>query len=436
MSNNKKKNFFKSISMRKLFWNDRLLVGFSVVAAIIFWASVCVLFAPETTNVIENVPIKINTENSVPSQCGLSVFGDENFTVDITVSGSRYVIGENLLSAEDFKVTALTSSVTSAGTHSLQIRVSKANEDANFNIDSISENFINVYFDAWDKKEIPVTVKLNKDDFVKTGYISDSNYIMDSKTVIVSGPALEIAKLDSVVADVQISGDQLSETTTYTAGLTAYSKNLTALKYVKINDEEKAVMDVTVPVYRMGNQTLDVEFTNAPSSYSNNIDSLFDYEFTPSSLNIAVLQNGTQNDKLNVGTIDFSEIKSGKNKFKFDLSVVKNVKADSTNVKEIEVSFDLKDVESKTINLPVDKISVENPPEKGTLNFYVSYVSVTVYGKEKELEKLDADSLTAKIDFSSNESTEQGIYKGPVYLKNSDGCWVYGTYELGYTISK
>ncbi len=436
MSNKKKNNPFKSISIRKLFWNDRFLICFSLIVAVIFWASVCVLFAPETTNVIENVPIKINTENSVPSQCGLMVFGDENFTVDITVSGSRYVVGENLLSAEDFNVTALTSSVTSAGTHSLQIRVSKVNEDANFNIDSISESFITVYFDAMDKKEIPVTVKLNKDDFVKTGYISDDNYIMDSKTVIVSGPALEIAQLDSVVADVQIPGDQLSETTTCTAGLTAYSKNQTALKYVKINNEDKASMNISIPVYRMGSHSLDVGFTNVPSMYANNIDSLFDYKFSPSSLNIAVLQNGTQNDKLSVGNIDFSKIKSGENKFKFELDNVKNVKSDSTKVKEIEVTFDLKKVSSKTLNISLSNVSVANAPQNENMSFYSSYISVKIYGKDDELDNLDASSLSAKIDFSKNESTEKGIYKGPVYLKNSDSCWIYGTYELGYASSK
>lgn len=433
MSGSKK----KSLSLHKLFWNDRFVIIFSLVVAVIFWAAVCVSFSPNTTNVIEDVPIVIDTKNSVPSQCGLQVFGDENFTVDITVSGSRYVVGENLLSADDFEVTALTSAVTTAGTHSLQIRVSKVNEDANFTIDDISESFITVYYDAMDKKEIPITVQLNKTDFVKTGYITDDNYIMDSKTVVVSGPALEIAQLDSVIADVQIPGDQLSSTTTCEAGLTAYSKNHTALKYVKINGEDKAVMDISIPVYQMGSHSLEVEFTNAPSAYVNSIDSLFNYKFSPSGLNIAVIQNGTQNDKLNVGTIDFSKIKSGNNKFKFNLEDLKNVKADSTKVKTVEVSFDVDGVKSKYVNLSLDNLSVSNAPEGKGIRFNDSYLTVQIYGKESELEEINADTLSAKIDFSNNRASDDNdIYDGPIYISNSQNCWIYGTYELSYSASK
>ncbi len=427
----------KSLSLRKLFWNDRFVIIFSLVVAVIFWAAVCVSFSPNTTNIIEDVPIVIDEKNSVPSQCGLQVFGDENFTVDITVSGSRYVVGENLLSADDFNVTAVTSSVTTAGTHSLQIRVTKVNEDANFTIDDISESFITVYFDAMDKKEIPVTVQLNKSDFVKTGYITDDNFIMDSKTVVVSGPALEIAQLDSVVADVQVPGDQLSSTTTCEASLTAYSKNHTALKYAKINGEDKAVMDISIPVYRMGSHTLDVEFTNAPQAYANNIDSLFDYKFSPSGLNIAVIQNGTQNDKLNIGSIDFSKIKSGSNKFKFNLEDLKSVKADSTKVKNVEVSFDVPKVSSKYVNLSLDNLSVSNSPEGKSIVFADSYITVQVYGKESELKEINADTLSAKIDFNNNTASDgKDVYNGPVYINNSQKCWIYGNYELSYNVSK
>lgn len=433
MSSKKSK---KSLGLHKLFWNDRFVIIFSLVVSIIFWAAVCVSFSPNTTNVIENVPVVIDTKNSVPSQCGLQVFGDESFTVDITVSGSRYVIGENLLSADDFTVTALTSSVTTAGTHSLQIRVSKANEDANFTIDSVSENFITVYFDALDKKEVPVTVQLNKTDFVKPGYITDNNFIMDSKTVVVTGPALEMAQLDSVVADVQVPGDQLSATTTCEASLTAYSNNHTALKFVKINGEDMATMNVSIPIYRMGSHSLDVSFTNAPSAYASSADSLFNYRFSPSGLNIAVLQNGTQNDKLNIGNIDFSEIKPGSNKFKFDLENVKNVKADSTKVKTVEVNFDLSNVASKYVMLSLDKLAVLNAPKGKSIKFNNAFITVQVVGKEADLEKINTDSLEAKIDFSNNINSSSGeIFEGPIYLTNSKKCWIYGTYELSYYLS-
>ncbi|MCQ2471718.1 MAG: CdaR family protein [Clostridia bacterium] len=434
MSKEKRKESSKILSLLR---NDRFVMILSLILAVIFWAGVCVSFSPQTISVIKDVPIVIDMENSVPDSCGLQIFGDDNFTVDITVSGSRYVIGENLLSAKDFKVIAVTSNVNSPGLHPLQVKVSKVNEDANFTIDNISESSISVYFDALAKSEIPVTVKLNKQDFVKTGYITDENFILDDEKVTVSGAATEIAQLDSVIADVQIADDELSTTTTYSAPLTAYNKAGTPLKYVQINGQDNAEISVNVPVYRMGSHGLDVKFTNTPPMYSKNADSYLECSFSPSSLNIAVLQNGTAADKINIGEIDFSQVKAGENKFKFNLVDVKNIKADSTKVKTVDVSLDMEKIATKKVDLTMDNLSVLNVPDENNIKFYNSSVNVTLYGKKSELEKLDSASLTASIDLEENTVTENnGRYEGPIRIKNADSCWIYGKYELSYTLTK
>lgn len=433
MSVSKKK---KSVILRKIFWNDKAILAISIFAAVVVWASVCVAFAPETTNIIKDVPVVVSTENDVPSQYGFQLFGEKDFTVDITVSGSRYVIGENLLSADDFEVYAITSNVAKAGHFSLQLKVRKVNEDADYKIVGVSKDSVSVYYDSFEKKEVPVTVSVNKTDFVKSGYMTDENYIMDKKTAVVSGAAGEVAKLDSVIADVQLDDGQISETTTYNAVLTAYDKTQTALEYVQINGEDEATMPIGIPVYRMGSHGLDVQFTNVPSAYSSDVKSFLEYSFSPSGLNVAVLQNGTENDNIDIGVIDFSQIKKGENKFKFPLSTVKSIKADSTNVKTVVVSFDLPEISEKKVALLLDNASVVNTPEDSRVLFGTSYVNVQLYGKKSELEKLDSQSLKAVIDFNNNTSDEDGVYKGAIYLKDAKSSWIYGTYELPYTLTK
>ena len=157
-----KKN--KKFSLHALVSDNRFIFVISLLIAIVFWAAVCISFSPETQVVIEDVPVNIDMKNSVPSQYGLQMFGEENYTVDITVSGSRYVVGGKLLSKDDFSVVADTSSVTSAGTHSLQIRVLKANNSDDFTIESISESFINVYFDEYAEKQANISVNVLSDE--------------------------------------------------------------------------------------------------------------------------------------------------------------------------------------------------------------------------------------------------------------------------------
>ena len=106
----------KKFSLRSLVTDNRFILVCSLLIAIVFWAAVCISFSPETQVVIEDVPVEIDMENSVPAQYGLQMFGEGSYSVDITVSGSRYVVGGKLLSKSDFNVIADTSSVTSAGT--------------------------------------------------------------------------------------------------------------------------------------------------------------------------------------------------------------------------------------------------------------------------------------------------------------------------------
>ena len=60
MSVSKKK---KSVILRKIFWNDKAILAISIFAAVVVWASVCVAFAPETTNIIKDVPVVVSTKN-------------------------------------------------------------------------------------------------------------------------------------------------------------------------------------------------------------------------------------------------------------------------------------------------------------------------------------------------------------------------------------
>ena len=294
----------KKFNLHALFSDNRFLLVISLIIAVVFWAAVCISFSPETEVVVENVPIKIDTENSVPEQYGLRMFGDNSYTVDITVSGSRYVVGGKLLSADDFKVTASTALVTSAGTHSLQVKVTKANESADFTIESISENFINVYFDAYAEKQANLVVNADTDNVAPDGYIVDSDLIMDTKTVLVGGPALEISQLDSVAANLNIDRE-LKESTAFNVPMVAVNKSGAALKFVTIDGEENATVTVTVPVYKVEELPVTVDFTNSPSKF---VTDKPQYTCSPSSVKVAVLQNGTGMESLKIGTVDVALI--------------------------------------------------------------------------------------------------------------------------------
>ena len=98
--------------------NDKLMLIFSFIAAIIIWLGVVINVSPETTRTIQNV--KVTIDNTVPAQFGLEVFGDNEFYVDVTVKGKKYLISS--LKAEEISVVAQTNNVDSAGVRTLLLK--------------------------------------------------------------------------------------------------------------------------------------------------------------------------------------------------------------------------------------------------------------------------------------------------------------------------
>jgi hypothetical protein len=114
----------------KFFYDNRVILILSIFFAIIFWVFVALECSPEEVRIVQDVPVVIDLENSVPSQFGLQIFGTKDFYVDVTVVGKRYEVSPSALSADDFLATAQTSYVDSEGKHTLQVKVVSKDADA------------------------------------------------------------------------------------------------------------------------------------------------------------------------------------------------------------------------------------------------------------------------------------------------------------------
>lgn len=421
-------------SLHNLFSDNRFVMVLSLAIAVVFWASVCIAFSPETEVVVENVPVEIELENSVPSQYGLRMFGENNHTIDITISGSKYLIGGRLITPEDFKVTASTSLVTSAGNHSLQLKVSKVYENANFTIENYSSSFINVYFDEYAEAQANIEVKVEGEEITKGDYIADENYITDRKTVLVGGPALEISQLSKVIATVSVE-DSIEKSTAFNASLTAVNKNGNELSFVTFDGEKNATMAVTVPVYKKVNVPVTVGFAGAPANYINNP---LEFSCAPKTVGVAVLQNGTETDSLKVADINFTSLKPGTNTFRYNLSAVEGVKALSNEARFVTVKVTVPEQMQETFDILSNNISISNAPIDRSIDFTSSKVrGVTVFGSEQELAALNSDTIKARIDLTDVEVKDgRNKVSVPLYIKDSYGCWIYGTYEISFTSEK
>lgn len=421
---------FKKLSLRQLFSNTKFLVVFSILVAFIFWIVVALEYAPVIENEIKDIPVKIDMNNSVPDKLGLQIFGQSDYTINVTVRGNRYIVGGDLLTADDFEATAQTAYVDSAGKHSLVVKVTAKDANADYEIISKSTDYIEVYFDKYAEKEVEVTPRIisELDDYTADDYMFDkADIIYETKTVKVSGAQTEVNSITAAYADIPIE-KKLTQSETIDASVVLSNGSDLESKYVKINGESSLTVPVTLPVYKMQTSAVSVSFKNTPSDY---INSPLLYSISPSRVRVAVLQNGSDTtNSLEIGTIDFANITPSNGSFTFLASNVKTAKfLDGTTSFSVEVNTD--GLSTKKLEPNINSIMITGGSGVSAGNVDLSSIgSVTVVGTQTALASVNANMLEVNINLT-NIKLEEGENTVPVTvtLKNSKNCWVSGSYS-------
>lgn len=420
----------KKFSLRQLFSNTKFLVVFSILVAFIFWIVVALEYAPVIENEIKDIPVKIDMNNSVPDKLGLQIFGQSDYTINVTVRGNRYIVGGDLLTADDFEATAQTAYVDSAGKHSLVVKVTAKDANADYEIISKSTDYIEVYFDKYAEKEVEVTPRIisELDDYTADDYMFDkADIIYETKTVKVSGAQTEVNSITAAYANIPIE-KKLTQSETIDASVVLSNGSDLDSKYVKINGESRLTVPVTLPVYKMQTSAVSVSFKNTPSDY---INSPLLYSISPSRVRVAVLQNGSDTtNSLEIGTIDFANITPSNSSFTFLASNVKTAKfLDGTTSFSVEVNTD--GLSTKKLEPNINSIMITGGSGVSAGNVDLSSIgSVTVVGTQTALASVNANMLEVNINLT-NIKLEEGENTVPVTvtLKNSKNCWVSGSYS-------
>ncbi len=412
----------------KIFYDNKVLMVFSFILAIIIWLVVAIALSPIDTAVIEDVPVTIDLTNSVPAQFDLEIFGQSDFTVDIEISGKRYIVNSPSIDENSFKVIAQTAYVDSAGKKTLDLKVVKANENDEFDIVSVSEDKIEVYFDVYKERDFAIEPRvITKGNLVKNGYIA-GDVILSSDRVTVSGPATEVDAIAKVYAELSVDRP-LDNTTTQLADLKAYNKNDGLVHYLTFNAGNSDIT-VTQPVYYQAEKPTSVSFKNVPAAY---LENSFSFTVTPSVLNAGIqdVDRNSVPESISIATIDFAQLKPGKNTIKISADDVPSIYI-IDDVKEFTVEINVTGCSQKTMFVPEAKISYVNIPDGYDIGELAKSIgSVTVVGPAASLEKLVATDISAVVDLSNIDITASNqTVTAIVSINNSVDCWVSGEYTV------
>jgi hypothetical protein len=424
----------KKISLKNLIYDNRFVLALSIIAAVIIWIVVAIQASPENDRIIKDVPVKIEISNNV-SNLGLQMFGNTDFTVEVKVHGKRYEVAESVLTKDDISVVAKTNYVDSTGSQTLKLEVTaKDPSKANYEIVSLSQDSINVYFDYYKEGEYTLQPDVVYDgaSYVTNGLIAETP-VLSANTVKLSGPVTEMAKIKKVVARVTLN-KKISATTTLDAEIIPLSEYGGKLQYITVNDG-LADITMTLPIYQRAELPTTVTFKNAPAAYASNPPA---FTCSPARLNFTMDATKLSSiTELSVADIDFYMLGAGRNEITIDLTTLSGVKVMSGETK-LKVTVEMNGVTSQKSSVSANNISFINVPAgyKAVVT-QTRIPSVEVVGPKENLERITTDQLFAEVDLSSADPTQShGTAYARAYVKDSNNCWVHNRYTVSYRLEK
>ncbi|MBQ5904360.1 MAG: hypothetical protein IIW88_00635, partial [Clostridia bacterium] len=249
MMNNSRKSIIE-----KIVFNNKALMIFSVIVAILIWATVKINYSDEVTRTLTGV--KVNITATVDPESELVAFIDESeLYCEVEVKGKSYDINSYALNKDEIIVEASGNFVDSAGYKELTLTAKTADGGiADVEFGKITPSVISVYYDRETHDTFNVEAKLSNDLATLTeGDYAVGQPVASMNTVKVIGPAGVLKTLKKVYFTASIKDDALPLTAT---------KNIPAKISFDIENEEEAryliceginnesnPATVTVPVY-------------------------------------------------------------------------------------------------------------------------------------------------------------------------------------------
>ncbi len=394
----------KKFSLDVLFADRRFTAALSLVLAILVWLFVITVVDPDQT-AKRQVKVSFDYNSATYTSRGLDILHRPEKTITVEIAGDNSVLGG--VTAKDLLVYPDYSTVEGPGNYKLKLKIEKANPLANYTINDPGDQYIDVTFDKVVTQKMPITVNAS-------GIQPADGYFMDTavaspKEVTISGPERDIARVDKVVANVQLN-EERTESAIANATLTYVDKNGEEIRNASITCDV-AQVEVTIPILKIKELPITVEYSSVPAGYDTT-----QLGATLSQKTIRVAGPAEQVDAL-------TDYKCYVNlsSFKLGESVQCNIELTDglrniDSLQTVTVSFNTIGYTVKTIT--VTELYAANVASNMTVSFPTARVNnVTLIGKESELQTLASTSVVAQVDATpANISVMNGQQTMPVKI--------------------
>lgn len=416
---NKKSSF----SVKRLIYNDKYLIIFALALAVVIWIGTSLSVGVDESKTV-NISVPISLGDEVSDQLGMQYYSIQNSVdLSVTITGPKYVIGQ--VTENDFDVKFDTSSVSRTGEQTIPILVSNASKSLDFDVASVYPSSIEGYFDVDETRTFDVDLFYDKSN-VADGYIFGEPILSEDK-IQVSGPKTYIDKVDGVSVQVNF-GDSvdLKELFKTDCKIEIDGSNLET-SYLKVtsrsdNKTELKAISVNIPVLKVKELPVKVDVEDIPSGFDT--DDL-DISYSENEIEAGVLDSADITSAV-IGTIDFNQLKNGRNEFTFDVTSLQGITVLDSQLKKIDVvvnvngSFKTQNVYPSRSDLIVEGVPSGYEANVSSLSKY----SVSAIIPADETVRLSDIEMKCDVSVKNEDNT----YPVVITVKNKDKAWIYGEY--------
>ncbi len=377
----------------KKFTSNFFTFVLSLMVAVVVWLYVMSIDAPNSEQTFYGVNVSVNNLDKLDELAGLSVVSENSdIHVDVVLQGKKSVLSK--LSAEDIKAYVDVSSLTEAGTHSLEIKYMPFPGGTTFV--SASSGTVSMVVDSTIDAEIPIKVKF-EDCILPDGY-SMGSCILNTEWITVTGAKSDIEKIDSAVITVS-TGTLVGSVTVMdkVPVLCDKSGKEISSQYVSY---EKAYVDVYVPVYLEKELQLKVDFVHGLYNDKNTAVTL-----SPSKIKVKgdAAKVAELGDTLTVGRINE---KTTSNIFFFDItSTMLGEGVELLTGSKITATVAHNGVETTELLVEAENFTVNNPHK---IDYKIAQDGVVIKLRcpTGKLGDVNTDNVQVVLDLSNMGGTD------------------------------
>lgn len=396
-----------------------VLLAFSIAFGL--WLYVITYVSTDHTQTLYNVPVALEGKGRLADR-GLMILDEENYLVDITVSGSRQDVSK--INSGNVQVVADLNGIWDPGDHSLTYTIIYPGDVPSGSVkDQKNPDRITVSVAKKKTKEVPVEVSFEGD--VPADYIKDTAAMeLDKEYIQISGPEEVVDQIARASIRVDCEGRTQAIYESFRFELQNEYNIPVDAQWITTDVSE---VRVYVPVVMVKKVPLKLTIVDGGGATEETSKIVID----PKELTVSGNESALRAlEEINLGTVNLAQI---------------------TEDTELEFNITLPDGITNISNLPTARVKITFP-KLATREFTITefeqknlakgmvwepltkQLTITVRGLKSEVQKLTLQDIQVCVDLADVENTS-AVEPAITFAKNYDSLGVVGSYSISVQVT-